>query len=249
MIYALFMRRIWSWKNRLVPSLLLLLTLPVTLFVLVGLSLNNIMMNSLSGMPFELWVIPGFIFIISSMGLIPLIYRDFFDLRVHRKVLAHLVLAPYRKRMVIFGYLIVSGIEAIIIGVISIGIFSAISSFPLSVIETLFMMVCLGLYLLLLGNLLISMGLLIDTVTTFSMITFITFIFILFGNGFIIEFGFFPTGIDSFLKWQPISIPFQVFQLFINTNIIDWQMLVYPFVLVLFWVIANTKILKWKLRH
>ena len=93
------------------------------------------------------------------------------------------------------------------------------------------------------------MGLLINTVTTFSMITFITFIFILFGNGFIIEFGFFPVGINSFLKWQPISIPFQVFQLFINTNIIDWQMLIYPLVLVLFWVIANTKILKWTLRH
>jgi len=243
------MRRIWSWKNRLVPSLLLLLTLPVILFVLVGLSLNNIMRNSLSGMPFELWVIPGFIFIISSMGLFPLIYRDFFDLRVHRKVLVHVVLAPYRKRIVICGYLIVSGIEAIILGVISIGIFSAISSFPLSVIQTLFMIVCLSLYLLLLGNFLISIGLLINTVTTFSMITFITFIFILFGNGFIIEFGFFPTGIASFLKWQPISIPFQVFQLFINTNIIDWQMLVYPLVLVLFWVIANTKILKWKLRH
>ena len=207
------------------------------------------MRNSLSGIPFELWVIPGFIFIISSMGLIPLIYRDFFDLRVHRKVLAHVVLAPYRKRMMIFGYLIVSGIEAIILGVISIGIFSAISSFPLSVIETLFMMVCLGLYLLLLGNLLISMGLLIDTVTTFSMMIFITFIFILFGNGFIIEFGFFPTGVDSFLKWQPISIPFQALQLFINTKFIDWQMLAYPLVLVLFWVIANTKILKWKLRH
>ena len=207
------------------------------------------MRNSLSGIPFELWVIPGFIFIISSMGLIPLIYRDFFDLRVHRKVLAHVVLAPYRKRMMIFGYLIVSAIEAIILGVISIGIFSAISSFPLSVIETLFMMVCLGLYLLLLGNLLISMGLLIDTVTTFSMMIFITFIFILFGNGFIIEFGFFPTGVDSFLKWQPISIPFQAFQLFINTKFIDWQMLAYPLVLVLFWVIANTKILKWKLRH
>ena len=249
MIYALFMRRIWSWKNRLVPSLLLLLTIPVILFVLVGLSLNNIMRNSLSGMPFEFWVIPGFIFIISSMGLIPLIYRDFFDLRVHRKVLAHVVLAPYRKRIVICGYLIVSGIEAIILGLISICIFSAISSFPLSVIETLFMIVCLGLYLLLLGNLLISMGLLIDTVTTFFMITFTTFIFILFGNGFIIEFGFFPTGIASFLKWQPISIPFQAFQLFINTKFIDWQMLVYPLVLVLFWVIANTKILKWKLRH
>ena len=207
------------------------------------------MRNSLSGMPFELWVIPGFIFIISSMGLFPLIYRDFFDLRVHRKVLAHVVLAPYRKRIVICGYLIVSGIEAIILGLISICIFSAISSFPLSVIETLFMIVCLGLYLLLLGNLLISMGLLIDTVTTFFMITFTTFIFILFGNGFIIEFGFFPTGIDSFLKWQPMSIPFQAFQLFKNTKFIDWQMLVYPMVLVLFWVIVNSKILKWKLHH
>jgi len=243
------MRRIWSWKNRLVPSLLFVLLLPLILFVLVGFSLNNIMMNSLSGMPFELWVIPGFIFIISSMGLFPLIFRDFFDLRVHRKVISHVALSPYRKRVVICGYLIVSGIEAIILGLISIGIFSTISSFPLSIIQTLFMIVCLSLYLLLLGNFLISMGLLINTVTTFFMITFLTFIFILFGNGFIIEFGFFPVGVNSFLKWQPISIPFQVFQLFINTNIIYWQMLIYPLVLVLFWVIANTKILKWKLRH
>jgi hypothetical protein len=37
--------------------------------------------------------------------------------------------------------------------------------------------------------------------------------------------------------------------LFINTKFIDWQMLAYPLVLVLLWVIANTKILKWKLRH
>jgi len=206
-------------------------------------------MHSLSGMPFKFWVIPGFIFIISSMGLFPLIYRDFFDLRVHRKVLVHVVLAPYRKRIVICGYLIVSAIEAIILGVISIGVFSAISIFPLSVIQTLFMIICLSLYLLLIGNILISMGLLINTATTFFMMTFITFIFILFGNGFIIEFGFFPTEIDSFLKWQPISIPFQVFQLYINTNTIDWSMLVYPLALVIFWVIANTKILKRKLRH
>ena len=249
MIYALFMRRIWSWKNRLVPSLLLLLTLPVILFVLVGLSLNNIMRNSLSGMPFELWVIPGFIFIISSMGLFPLIYRDFFDLRVHRKVLVHVVLAPYRKRIVICGYLIVSGIEAIILGVISIGIFSAISSFPLSVIQTLFMIVCLSLYLLLLGNLLISMGLLINTVTTFSMITFITFIFILFGNGFIIEFGFFPAGIENFLRWQPLSIPYRAFQLFIRSGIIDWALLFSSLLLGLLWMLGNTTILKRKLRH
>ena len=249
MIYALIMRRVWSWRNRMVPSLLFLFILPVILFVLVGLSMNNIMTNSLSGLPFRLWVIPGFIFIISSMGLFPLLYRDFFELRIHRKVLVHVVLAPYRKRTVICGYLLVSIIEAIIIGAISIGVFSVISSFQFTVIQTLFMMVCLSLYLLLFGNLLISIGLLVNGLTTFSMITFMTFIFILFGNGFIIEFGFFPTGIDTFLQWQPLSIPFQVFQLYVSTNIIDWQMLVYPLVIVLCWVIANTKILKWKLRH
>ena len=142
--------------------------------------------HSLSGVPFELWVIPGFIFVISSVGLFPLLYRDFFDLRVHQKVLVHVALAPYRKRMLIGGYLIVAGIEAMILSLISLVIFSGLAPFPLTVIDTLFMMVCLAVYLLLLGNYFISMGLLIDTVTTLFLITFITFIFILFGNGFII---------------------------------------------------------------
>ena len=249
MILALLKRRLWLWQNRLIPSLILLLAMPVILFALVNLSLKNIMGHSLSGVPFELWVIPGLIFVISSVGLFPLLYRDFFDLRVHQKVLVHVALAPYRKRMLIGGYLIVAGIEAMILGLISLVIFSGLAPFPLTVIDTLFMMVCLAVYLLLLGNYFISMGLLIDTVTTLFLITFITFIFILFGNGFIIEFGFFPAGIENFLRWQPLSIPYQAFQLFIRSGIIDWALLFSSLLLGLLWMLGNTTILKRKLRH
>ena len=126
MILALLKRRLWLWQNRLIPSLILLLAMPVILFALVNLSLKNIMGHSLSGVPFELWVIPGLIFVISSVGLFPLLYRDFFDLRVHQKVLVHVALAPYRKRMLIGGYLIVAGIEAMILSLISLVLFSSL---------------------------------------------------------------------------------------------------------------------------
>ncbi len=151
--------------------------------------------------------------------------------------------------MLIGGYLIVAGIEAMILGLISLVIFSGLAPFPLTVIDTLVMMVCLAVYLLLLGNYIISMGLLIDTVTTLFLITFITFIFILFGNGFIIEFGFFPAGIENFLRWQPLSIPYQAFQLFIRSGIIDWALLFSSLLLGLLWMLGNTTILKRKLRH
>ena len=41
-------------------------------------------------------------------------------------------------------------------------------------------------------------------------LTFILMIYIIFGIGFVIEFPFFPQGIEQFLKLIPISFPFQI---------------------------------------
>ena len=135
------------------------------------------MVQSLSGVPFDFWVIPGLIFIISSLGLFPLLYRDFFDLRIHRKVLVNVALAPYRKRELIGGYLCVAGIEAFLIGIISLIVISGFTAYSYSLLESLALLLCLVLYLFLLGNLFISMGLLIDTVTTLFLMTALNFIF------------------------------------------------------------------------
>ena len=204
---------------------------------------------SLSGIPYEIWVMPGIIFIIPSLCLFPLLYRDFFDLRIHLKVLVNVSLAPYSKLAIIGGYLFVAGIEATILGIISLFVISGFIAFPLSILQTVVMFLCLISYLFLLGNFFISMSLLIDTITTLFLMTALSFVYILFGNGFIIEFGFFPLGVESFLKWQPLSIPFQIFQQYKYTGIFDWALFSGSVLIGTLWTFANSSLLKRTFQH
>tara|TARA_B000000475_G_scaffold105373_1_gene85580 strand:+ start:174 stop:425 length:252 start_codon:yes stop_codon:yes gene_type:complete len=79
--------------------------------------------------------------------------------------------------------------------------------------------------------------------------TFMVFLVILFGNGFLIEFSFFPLGLDSILKWSPISIPFQIYKKFNSAGIIDYMSISISLILIYLWMILNSYLLKVKLRQ
>ena len=64
---------------------------------MIGIPLKNIIRFSISGVPYDVWVFPGLIFIIGSLAIYPTIYREIFDLRVHRKVLLNIALAVEEK--------------------------------------------------------------------------------------------------------------------------------------------------------
>ena len=53
MIIALVYRRLWLWKNRLVPSIFLFLSLPLVVFLMISLPLKNIIRFSLGGIPYD----------------------------------------------------------------------------------------------------------------------------------------------------------------------------------------------------
>jgi hypothetical protein len=214
---------------------------------MVNLSLKNILIRSLLGVPFDRWVFPGLIFIIASVGIFPILYRDFFDLIIHKKLLTNVALAPFNKRSLIFSYLVVAGTEAIFIGMISTLIYSGLIPFPFTIIQFLFLIFCLGIYLFLLANLFISISLAIDSVNTMILIIFMVFLLVIFGNGFLIEFGFFPQGIESILKWQPLSIPYQSLQLFLTNKIVDWTPISFSIGFGWAWMILNSFILKRRL--
>tara|TARA_B100000902_G_scaffold347624_1_gene355027 strand:- start:558 stop:809 length:252 start_codon:yes stop_codon:yes gene_type:complete len=78
---------------------------------------------------------------------------------------------------------------------------------------------------------------------------FMVILVILFGTGFLIEFSFFPLGLDSILKWSPISIPFQIYKKFNSTGIIDYISISISIILIYAWVILNGYLLKIKLRQ
>jgi len=249
MISALINRRLWLWKNRLVPSIFLLLSLPLVVFLMISLPLKNIIRFSLGGIPYDLWVLPGMLFIISSFIMYPLLYREYFELRIHKKVLSNLSLTPHSKNTIIFSSLVVSSIEAFVVVIFSTIVYASFISISINIIDLGYLLLCLSLYNFLLGNLYITLSLIVDTLTTMLLSTFMVFLVIVFGNGFLIEFSFFPLGLDSIIKLSPISIPFQIFQKFYSTGLIDYISTTILIVLIYFWVLLNGYILKNKLRQ
>ena len=95
MISALISRRLWLWRNRFIPSVFLLFLLPIITFATISLPLKNIIRFSLAGIPYDIWVFPGLLYVISSLVLFPLIYREYFELRIHRNVLINMALTPH----------------------------------------------------------------------------------------------------------------------------------------------------------
>jgi len=249
MITALINRRLWLWKNRLVPSLFLLLLFPIIVFTMISLPLKNIIRFSLAGVPFDIWVFPGLLFIINSFILFPLIYREFFELRIHRKVLINMSLAPHTKTTIIFSSLVVSTLEAFIVVFFSTIVYMSFISISINITDFLFFVFCLTVFSFLLGSLYISLSLIIDTLTTMLLAIFMVILVILFGTGFLIEFSFFPLGLDSILKWSPISIPFQIYKKFNSTGIIDYISISISIILIYTWIILNGYLLKIKLRQ
>ena len=95
------------------------------------------------------------VFLVSGFSIIPSIFRDVFDLRIHKKVLTYLSLTPFSKRFLISGFLVVSLTEGIIMSLISLLLYSFIIPFPFSLVETLALVFYLSIFILVLGNIFI----------------------------------------------------------------------------------------------
>ena len=249
MIKALIKRRYWLWSSRLVLTLSTTFLLPIMISILVILPLKNIILYSLSEVPYEIWVYPGFIFLISSLALFPSIYRDFFDLRIHRKLLINVVLTPYSKSTIISSYLICAVIEALFFGIISAIVYFLFIEVDFLIVDHLVLFFFLSLHLLLLGNLFFSLCLFINSISVIWITILLLFIFILFGNGFIVQLEFFPPNLETILKNQPFSLSFQAMQRFLNIETINWIYIIIISILIYIWVLTNGYILKKKFQQ
>lgn len=223
--------------------------MPILLFIMISIPFKNIIRYSISGVPYDIWVFPGLIFIVGSLGLFPIIYREIFDLRVHRKVLLNIALAPYSKSQLVFGNLCVSVLEALTMCIFSIFIYSSIVSIPLNFSNFLFLIFCLIIYLFLVGNIYILLSISIDAITSMILSSFSLILFIIFGNGFLIEFSFFPSFIESILKYSPISFSQQCYQRFTSTGYFDWMFVAIQIILIYILFLLNGFLLKRKLRQ
>ena len=242
-------RRIWLLGNNITSSLVLSFMLPLTVFIFTNLAFRNVLIMSLYDVKFDTWIYPSMVLFVSGLSIIPSIFRDIFDLRIHKKVLTYLSLSPYSKRFIIFSFLMLALIEGIIMILGSILLFSFIIPYPFGLIETIVLLVYSSIFILVFGNILITISILADESATFLLSIVILFFFILLGSGLIIELSFFPPSVNYILSIFPISMIVKAMQSYLFSGFINWPLIFFPLLFSIGLLIINSILLRNKLRQ
>lgn len=242
-------RRAWLLGNNITSSLVLSFMLPLTVFIFTNLAFRNVLIMSLYDIKFDTWIYPSMVLFVSGLSIIPSIFRDIFDLRIHKKVLTYLSLSPYSKRFIIFSFLMVALIEGIIMSLGSILLFSFIIPYPFGLIETIVLLVYSSIFILVFGNILITISILADKSATFLLSIVILFFFILLGSGLIIELPFFPPSVNYILSIFPISMIVKAMQSYLFSGFINWPLIFFPLLFSIGLLIINSILLRNKLRQ
>ena len=242
-------RRIWLFRNNVISSLILSFVFLLTIFIFVNLSFRNVLVISLYDIKFDTWIYPSMVLLVSGLCIIPSIFRDIFDLRIHKKVLTYLSLSPYSKRFIIFSFLVIALIEGIIMGLGSLLLFSFIIPYPFGLIETVALLVYSSIFILVFGNILITISILADKSATFLLSIVILFFFILLGSGLIIELPFFPSSVNYILSISPISMIVQAMQSYLFSGFINLSLTFFPILFTIVLLLINSILLRNKLRQ
>ena len=249
MIKALLARRVWLLINHLTSSFVLSFILPIIVFIFTNLAFRNILVNSIYDINFDVWIYPSMIFIVCSLCVIPSIFRDLFDLRIHKKVLTYLSISPWSKQFFVSSVLVVSLIEAFFISLFSIILYSFIIPHPFSFLETIALLVYLLIYILVFGNILITISILSDKSATFLLTLIIFLFFTLFGSGLIIELEFYPSSISYLLSIFPTAMIVSAMQSYLYSGFIDWGLTLMPIFMSIGVLIINSVLIRNKLRQ
>ncbi|MBL7014433.1 MAG: hypothetical protein ISR83_08430 [Candidatus Marinimicrobia bacterium] len=247
MILALLKRRLWLWQNQFIPLLILFLIFPIAVFSLFDLSMRNIIIQSLGKIPYDQWAFPGIITIIGSMIIFPPIYRDYYHLRVHGKVLKTVALAPFSKRVMVHSFLSVAVLEAMIVTIGTSILFVNLISTGFTFGKMFGLYFFLILFYGLIGNIFITMALWIESATIYLLATFLTYCFIIFGSGLLFELDYFPVSLEFMLSLLPLSLLSKAMHLALFSNSIEWILIVPIIIIIALWTIGNGMLLRKKL--
>ena len=167
MISAFIYRRYTLLKNSFLSTLIIFFCSPLLIFILVNLVFRKVLVNNYYDITFDAWIYPSMIFIISSFSILPSIFRDLYDLRIHQKLLTNISLSPYSKRITIFSFLVISLLEGFVMGILSLGLFSIILVYPYDIIKTIFLIGYLLIFIFIVGNILITIAISSKRSTTY----------------------------------------------------------------------------------
>ena len=247
MIKALLLRRIWLLGNNITSSIVIIFLFPLTIFIFTNLAFRKIPIVGLYDVDFDIWIYPSMIFLVTGLSILPSIFRDVFDLRVHNKVLPYLSLSPYSKRYMIFSFSIVSLVESIIVGFVAIILFSSIIPYPFGFIKTLGFIFYFSIYTFLLSNIFMMISILSDKLSTIFISLFTFIFFILFGSGLIISPNFYPPSINATLSFLPLVMCVKSMQSYLFSGFFNLILTMIPIFTSAVLLIINSILLRNKL--
>ena len=249
MIKALFFRRFWLIRHRLMSTVSFMVLLPLLLHIAITMVMKNIVVQSIDQVPYDVWVFPGIILLIASVSTFSLIYRDLFDLRIHKKSFIPITLAPYGKTHLVIGFLVTSIIESLVYVIVAMGVLTVLLPEPLNWSAYFIVPLFTLLYTFLLGNLIITFSVLTDRISTYLSITISMFLFILFATGVLVEFDFYPKTIGTLLSYFPLSMILSDLRGILFFNRVEWGPIMIPVATALGWTWLNGYMLKRKLKQ
>jgi hypothetical protein len=223
--------------------------LPLLLHISITMVMKNILVRSLDQIPYELWIFPGIILIIASMSTFSMIYRDLFDLRIHKKSFLPMTLAPYSKTQLILGFLITSIVETTAYVIVAMAVLTVFLPSPFDVSTYFIILIFTFLYTFIVGNIIITFSVVTDRISIYLSILITMFLIILFCTGILVEFEFYPKTISVILSNFPLSMFLSSLREIIFFNRIDWFQIFIPIIVAIGWTLVNGYLLKRKLNQ
>ncbi len=246
---AFIIRRWWLIRNRLMSSIALAFIVPFILSIVTVFGTKNIIIQSINGQPYEVWVLPGLMMFMSAVLITPLIYRDFFDLRIHNKALIPMTLAPIRKSTIILGILFSALLEVIVIIIIGLGIYSIIFPQAVAIEQVGFIIMYSIIFALLYGNIIILLSLFTERISVFMSALLTTLISIMFACGLFIEFPFFPNSMSSVFQYLPLSMVSVACRSILFIGSFDTFNTLTPLAVTIILIVINSFLLKQKMKQ
>ncbi len=243
------MRRWWLFRRRIFSTITFVVALPILIHLALTVGIGNIIMETITKFSYQKWLYPGLVLIVNTVMIIPIIYREFFDLRVNSRTLITLSLTPLSKLQLVGFLLLTALVEATIFSMVAMTIFLYLMDLSLSMLDLLYILVAMNLFGLIVSNGLITLSLSTDRINTFFIVTFILFLFTIFSSELLFEFEFYPLRISAVLKNLPTSMVSNWCRGLMFYGYFDWTLFLIPLGIGLVWTTFNTMLLKRTLRQ
>ena len=223
--------------------------LPIMLYLLIIVPMANLVESPLNNISYEKWVYPGLLVLIGIISLIPILYRDLFDFRIHKKAIMYMTLAPISKLKLIIGILVGAILESLIFVIIGLLVLFFVTGIILNWKDYLIIFGFIIIINTLVGSFITTLALLTARIFSFIFILMIFFCYVLFGAGMIVPVDFFPDQLGVLIQYLPLNVMIHELQLVIFMGVFHWIPLSILLFIIFPWIYINSEIFRRELNQ